>query len=111
MSFHGHTRLGEQDVTTVVGTKGTLRSSGTGLNDQPKMDVFLESGHCQVPLTGCWFESGFQGAMGELLCAIEEDRAPSHSAANNLRSLELAFAAIASANTCRVIDVGTVRTA
>ena len=111
MSFHGHTRLGEQDVTTVVGTKGTLRSSGPGLNDQPNMDVFLESGHCLVPLTGCWFESGFQGAMGELLCAIEEDRAPSHSAANNLRSLELAFAGIASANTCRVIDVGTVRTA
>ena len=109
ISFHGHTRLGEEDVTTVVGTKGTLRSRGPGLNNQPTMQVFLEEGQCEVPLEGCWFESGFQGAMGELLCAIEEDREPTHSAADNLKSLELCFAAIASANSGRVVEVGSVR--
>ncbi len=35
--------------------------------------------------------------MGELLCAIEEGREPSHSAKDNLRSLAVCFAAIASA--------------
>jgi hypothetical protein len=36
--------------------------------------------------------------MGELLCAIKENREPYHSAANNLASLELCFAALASAD-------------
>ena len=106
MSFHGHTRLGEQDVTTVVGTKGTLRSRGPGLNEQPEMQVFLESGQCRVPLKGCWFESGFEGAMGELLCAIEENREPCHHAAENIGSLELCFAAVKSADTGQPITVG-----
>jgi hypothetical protein len=35
--------------------------------------------------------------MGELLCAIEDDREPLHGARGNLYSLELAFAAIAAA--------------
>ena len=35
--------------------------------------------------------------MGELLRAVEEKREPMNSARNNLKSLELCFAAIASA--------------
>jgi predicted dehydrogenase len=98
MAFNAHTKLGEQDTTTVVGTKGTLRSTGPGLNEQPQMEIFLEAGEVAVPLAGCWFENGFQGTMGELLCAIEEDREPNHSARNNLRTLELVFAAQRSAD-------------
>lgn len=41
---------------------------------------------------------GLAGAMGELLCAIEEDREPSNSTSHNLKSLELCFAAVASAD-------------
>ena len=98
MSFNAHCALGEEDVTTVVGTKGTLRSRGPGLNDQPMMEVHLEEGSVTVPLEGSWFESGFQGTMGELLCAIEEEREPGHGARDNLRSLELCFAALKSAD-------------
>ena len=36
--------------------------------------------------------------MGELLCAIEENREPDNSAANNLRSLEVCMAALRSAD-------------
>ena len=36
--------------------------------------------------------------MGELLCAIEEEREPGHGARDNLRSLELCFAALKSAD-------------
>ncbi len=108
MSFHGHTRLGEEDVTTVVGTKGTLRSRGPGLNEQPLMQVYLEAGQAEVPLQGCWFEDGFAGAMGELLSAIEEGREPNHHARGNLRSLALCFAAVASAESGQPVEVGTV---
>lgn len=110
MSFNAHTTRGEEDVTTVVGTTGTLRSRGPGLNDQPEMEVYLEDGQCRVPLEGSWFESGFQGTMGELLCAIEEDREPNHSARSNLKSLALCFAALASADRREPVEVGSVRT-
>jgi len=96
MSFNVHTTLGEEDVTTVVGSAGTLRSRGPGLNNQPAVDVFLPDGYVRVPLQGCWFESGFVGTMGELLRAIEEGREPDNSARSNLPALELCFAALRS---------------
>ncbi|AUP80950.1 Gfo/Idh/MocA family protein [Flavivirga eckloniae] len=108
MAFNAHTTLGEEDVTVIVGTKGTLRSRGPGLNDQPVMELFTEEGHVKIPLEGCWFENGFQGTMAELLCAIEEDREPSHSAENNLKSLELCFAALKSADENKIMIPGEV---
>jgi predicted dehydrogenase len=52
---------------------------------------------------------GMGGTMGELLCAIEEGREPGHSARNNLKSLELCFAALASADSGQPVRVGDVR--
>lgn len=98
MSFNAHCMQGEEDVTTVVGTKGTLRSRGPELNEQSSMDLFLEKGSATIPLHGSWFESGFQGSMGEMLCSIEESREPYHNARNNLKTLELCFAAQKSAD-------------
>jgi predicted dehydrogenase len=109
-SFNAHTTLGEEDVTTVVGTEGTLRSRGPGLNEQSEMEIYLEEGCCRVPLESCWFDAGFEGTMGELLCAIEEGRDPNNSATSNLKSLELCFAALASADTGQPVKVGSVRT-
>lgn len=110
MNFNAHTTLGEEDVTTIVGTKGTLRSRGQGLNDQPVIELFTEEGFIEVPLSGSWFENGFQGTMGELLCSIEEDREPINSAENNLKSLELCFAALESADKEKIVVPGEVRT-
>ncbi len=98
MSFNAHTLHGEEDVTTVVGTKGTLRSRGPNLNNQPAMDVYLATGHVRVPLQGRWLEQGFMGTMGELLRSIEEDREPANTARSNLPCLELCFAALHSAD-------------
>ena len=103
MAFNAHAKLGEEDVTTVVGTAGTLRSRGPGLNEQPVMEIFLKAGEVKVPIEGSWFESGFKGTMGELLCAIEEDREPSHGAEENLKSLELCFAALESADKNKIV--------
>ena len=45
----------------------------------------------EILLSGSWFPDSFAGTMGELMCAIEEDRQPSLSAADNLGSLKLVF--------------------
>lgn len=108
MAFNAHTVFGTEDVTTIVGTKGTLRSRGSGLNSQPVMEIFTEDGEVKVPLEGNWFENGFKGTMTELLCAIEENREPVHSAGNNLKSLALCFAALESANQKKIMVPGEV---
>jgi predicted dehydrogenase len=97
LNFNGHVQHGQEDRTVVCGSKGTLRSFGPSLSEQTVV-LHNEAGRATVPLEGTWFTSGFQGAMGELLCAIEEQREPAHGARNNLDSLALCFAALASAD-------------
>ena len=65
--------------------------------------------HPRPRLEGHWFREGFRGAMGELLCAIAEKREPFNSARANLRSLELVFAAIESADCGRACVPGALR--
>jgi hypothetical protein len=55
-----------------------------------------EDGDFRPALTGKWFSDGFGGTMGELLCSIEENRPCSIAARDNLTSLALCFAAVAS---------------
>ena len=47
--------------------------------------------------------------MTELLCAIEEDRAPANDARGNLRGLELCFAAMKSADDGEAKTPGSIR--
>ena len=98
LNFNGHVRHGQEDRTVICGSAGTLRSFGPSLSEQT-VELHTAQGRAVVPLEGTWFTSGFQGAMGELLCAIEDDREPANSARNNLDSLALCFAALASADT------------
>jgi len=95
LSLNGSTRLGQRDRTVIVGSKGTARSTGPSLSDQ-MVTVHTEAGWFQPRLEGTWFKNGFEGTMGELLCAIEEGRTPSHNAEENLNSIALCFAAVAS---------------
>ena len=108
LHFAGSTPHGAVDRTVITGTKGTLRSQGPDLNDQC-VTLHTAEGAARPQLEGTWFTSGFEGCMGELLCAIEEERAPYNSAAHNLASLELAFAAMASAERGAPVEIGTVR--
>jgi predicted dehydrogenase len=79
----------------IHGSKGTIRGSVLGMDY-----VELETGGvtCRYDLTGEWFPDGFAGTMGELLCAIAEEREPSNSAADNLLTLQLTLAACQSAD-------------
>ena len=106
--FDAETRFGQQDTTYVVGSKGTLASTGPDLRTQ-SVTLTTAAGAAKPRLVGCWFDDGFHGTMAELLRAIEENREPENSARNNLRSLELCFAAVASAERHRPIVPGTVK--
>jgi predicted dehydrogenase len=106
--FDGDTRFGPQDCTYVVGSRGTLASTGADLKRQ-KVTLVTAEGQASPRLQGCWFPDGFHGTMAELLSAIEEGRQPLHSARDNLTSLALCFAAVASAERGRPVRPGTVR--
>ena len=99
-AFNADCAVGHEDRTAVVGSRGTLRSVGASLTSQ-QVTLHTTAGVMTPVLEGSWFPDGFQGAMAELMCAIEENREPTHSARNNLTTLALCFAAAASAETGR----------
>ena len=108
LSMNALVQFGQEDRSVISGSQGTLLAIGPELNDQ-KVVLFTEDGWSQPALQGNWFENGFQGTIGELLCAIEEDREPENGARENLRSLELCFAAMHSADTGTPVSVGSIQ--
>ncbi len=106
--FHGDTPYGMRDRTYLAGSQASIESSGVNEKSQ-QLTVHLPSGTWTPQLTGCWFPDGFAGTMGELLCAIEERREPTILARDNLKSLELCFAAVASAHTHQPVVPGQVK--
>lgn len=107
--FDADTKLGPEDRTFVSGTEGTITSEGPDLEEQ-SVTIYTPDGYATPDLEGTWFPDGFHGTMAELLSAIEDGREPSNSARNNLRSLELCFAAVASAEDHEPKVPGEVRT-
>ncbi len=75
----------------IHGTTGTIRGSVLFGSDR----VSLDDGDTvtDFPLTGQWFVDGFAGTMGELQCAIAEDRQPENDARSNLATVRLMLAA------------------
>jgi len=108
LSFDATVAYGQQDRTFLAGTRGSAVSIGPSLSEQ-SVEIYTAEGYATPALEGTWFREGFHGAMAELLCAIEEDREPLHGARGNLRSLELTFAAIASARDSLPKAPGEVR--
>lgn len=106
--FDGHTRFGQLDRVFVAGSDGSISSAGPDLDHQ-QVELTTAAGVARPKLVGAWFPDGFHGTMAELLCAIEEKREPMHSARNNLASLALCFAAVASAERGKPVVPGSVR--
>jgi predicted dehydrogenase len=106
--FDGHAQHSPWDDGYIAGSHGTLRSFGPSVNRQT-VELSRDGGDYRPNLVGSWFPDGFHGTMGELLCAIEDQRPPTNDARSNLRSLELSFAAVASAMRHEPIVPGTVR--
>jgi predicted dehydrogenase len=109
LAFNGHVKFGQEDRTVICGSRGTLRSFGPSLSEQTVV-LHTAEGEARPILEGTWFLNGFQGAMSELICAIEDHREPIHNARENLASLALSFAALASADTGKPLIPGSVRT-
>ncbi len=107
LAFDAMTGFGPQDRTYLAGTRGTICSTGPDLKHQ-SLTLHTAEGSAVPELAGSWFPDGFRGTMGELLCAIEEDREPIHSGRDNLESLALCFAAAASAERHEPVVPGTV---
>ena len=83
-----------RNATVVTGTEGALVSDGKDLQTQ-QVTLHRADRPAEVPtLTGQWFPDGFRGAMGDLLCAIEDDRPPLCAARENLASLQLCWKVI-----------------
>lgn len=108
MALNAAVAYGQTDRTLVAGSLGTLQSIGPSLSQQ-QVAITTAAGEASPDLKGTWFENGFQGTMGELLCAIEENREPLNSARNNLQTLALCFAALHSADTNQPVRPGDVR--
>lgn len=109
LSFNANTRFGSSDRSLIVGSAGTLLSSGPSLDAQ-QVVLTTAAGEERPVLTGSWFPDGFHGTMGALLCAIEDDTIPPHNAADNLTGLALCFAAIASSRTRTRVRPGDIHT-
>jgi predicted dehydrogenase len=108
LAFNGHVKFGQEDRTVICGSRGTLRSFGPSLSEQSVV-LHTAEGEARPALEGTWFLNGFQGAMAELICAIEDHREPVNSARENLDSLALCFAALASADSGKPVVPGAVR--
>ncbi len=106
--FDGDVHHGPHDRTFVAGKLGTLLSEGPNIREQ-KVTLSTGAGIARPRLRGCWFPDGFHGAMAELLCAVEQKRQPENSAADNLHSLALCFAAVASSMDHEPMVPGAVR--
>ena len=106
--FDGFTRFDHLDRTLVVGSAGAIRSTGPN-NHFQRVEMTTSEGLARPRLKGSWFPDGFHGTMAELLSAIAENREPSHSARNNLASLSLCYAAVASAERGEAVKPGSVR--
>lgn len=75
----------------IHGTEGTLRGSVLVGSDRLALD---RAGAIEeLPLHGEWFVDGFAGTMGELMCAVAEDREPENSAAHAATSVRIMLAA------------------
>jgi predicted dehydrogenase len=75
----------------VHGTSGTLR--GSVLLGSDRLELDDGTTRTPVELSGAWFVDGFAAAMGELMCAVAEDRQPENSAADAALSVRLVLAA------------------
>lgn len=62
--------------------------------------------HKQVfQIQGSWFPDAFGGSMGELMCALNENREPLTSGRDNLNSIRIAYAAVESVETGKAVEL------
>lgn len=96
LAFFGNNLGVPHYATRITGTKGIAESAGANFSDQQQINICFGEETVTPEVEGGWFNDGLDGTMTELLLAIEEDREPSNSAANNLKTLRVLEAVLAS---------------
>jgi predicted dehydrogenase len=107
--FDGYVKLGMEDTTFLAGTKGTLKSAGTGINGGQTVTLYTTKGVATAKPKGEWFKDGFHGSMAALLTAIAKNQKPYNNPEQNLQGLATCFAAVRSADTGKPQIPGKVR--
>ena len=95
MTFDGAARFGPSDRLVVTGSAGTAVSEGADLNSHA-LTLTTAEGRARPALQGTWFHEGFIGCMGALLSAVETGNQPQNNARENLATMALTLAAVAS---------------
>jgi hypothetical protein len=95
ISFHAWTRFGAKDRTTIIGDRATLVLEGVDYQSQ-RATVYGEDGAKPIAVTGKWFPDAFLACMCHFQEAIDSGQASDLEADENLSSLQLCFAAVAS---------------
>jgi predicted dehydrogenase len=103
--YDNHNNINPQDdwyaMFRFEGTEGSIQGTNGALYNYPvgREDTIsfysrlLEAGRRYAPpLEGRWFPHAFMGSMGELMRAIEENREPDNSVADNLITMQMVFA-------------------
>ena len=107
--FDAATHFGIEETNVVIGTRGALKSEGPPCAAKT-VTIATGKGTAVADVSeGNWFPTGFQGSMGELLSAIEQKREPANNPLNNLRGLATCFAAVASAESGKSVEVGKAK--
>lgn len=84
-------------VKGTIGWQGRTPSTASFISRQ-----YPEFWYQKVPRKG-WYPDSFAGAMCDLLAAIEDDREPETAAADNLKTMQLVFAAYKAADEHKAI--------
>ncbi len=95
-----------RDVHQYFGIEGTEGLVEGDVAHSDPITVRLSSDPHTVfrpPCEGQWYPDGFIGAMGDLLCAIEQGRSPQVSGEDHLKTLQLVEAAYDSARRGQVV--------
>ncbi|HEU4754745.1 MAG TPA: hypothetical protein VFU47_16675, partial [Armatimonadota bacterium] len=90
----------------VDGTEGSIHAGSNeltlSLKERPEQkQVFA--------IEGKWFPDAFGGSMGELMRAVAEAREPLTSGRDNLQSIQIAYAAVQSAETGAAVELAQLR--
>jgi len=102
-AFDGNCSHDRPHEFCIEGTNGAIISEG-----EQDIQIHRPDGVFRTELSGRWFHDGFRGAMAEFLCAREQGRKPWNNAEENLRSLQVCFAACHAADRKKIVDVKTV---
>lgn len=105
LSLSSYESKPEQEYLSCVGSKGSVRGLGK-INRLKQLEWTDAEGTRSVELEGTEVVDRFRGTLGEFLRALEERRPSSLNARDNLKSLELCFAAMESADSGLAVRSG-----